>query len=396
MDKIVYLSYFILIGILFWGVKIYGRATWNDEFMSLSQTKALQGFSAICIMFHHMAQKTCASWLEPKYIIHGLDVFEPIGYFFVGIFLFCSGYGLYKSYQKKTNYLNGFFSRRILPIIVAFYVTACIFLIVRMLIGEKMNLPQLIYYITGLQLSNGNAWFAVTLPIFYFIFYMAFKYCKNEKVALSAVCISTFVYMFIGTMQDHGPWWLGGEWWYNTVPIFALGLIFARYEHAVINRVKKHYAVYIIGAFITMIAFYIFSKYALENFSYYGEYFDPNFKVLRRWGCLIAQIVATCAFICFVFMLGMKIKIGNKVLAFMGTITLECYLIHGLFIELFGYSFFDILPSVYYIRNVALFVVVVVMLTIPSAILLKKFDKWVVSLLTRKKATGNCNIHEKA
>ena len=106
MDKLVYLCYPALAIVLFWGAKVYGRKQWNEGFLSLSQTKALQGFFALLIMFHHLGQKTCASWLPPNVRIPGLEVFVPIGYFFVGIFLFCSGYGLYKSYKTKENYYN--------------------------------------------------------------------------------------------------------------------------------------------------------------------------------------------------------------------------------------------------------------------------------------------------
>lgn len=380
MDKIVYIYYLLLAVILFWGAKFYKKGIWNDGFMSLSQTKALQGFFAICIMFHHAGQKTCAPWLNPKYIIHGLDLFVPIGYFFVGIFLFCSGYGLYKSYKEKPNYLNGFFKRRILPLILAFYSTGLIFLLVRLLMKEKMDLPQVIYYITGLQLSNPNSWFVIALPIFYLGFYLAFKFIKNEKAAVFVTCMVVFVYTLIGTFIDHNDWWMRGEWWYNSVHFFSIGLLFARHEDFIVSKVKKHYILYVLLAFVTIFVFYKFSVYTQNTFSYYGEnaHLEFTLKVLCRWICLISQVAASCAFVFFVFMLGMKIQIGNKVLKFMGTITLEFYLIHGLFVELFGYSFIDLAPSLYYIKNVALFVMVVVVLSIPSALLLQKFHNLVL------------------
>lgn len=378
MDKLVYIWYVVLFAVLFWGVKFYKKGTWNDEFMSLSQTKALQGFFAICIMFHHAAQKTCAPWLNPRFIIHGLDVFVPIGYFFVGIFLFCSGYGLYKSYKVKKDYLNGFFARRILPVILSFYSTGLIFLAVRALMKEKMDVAQVIYYITGLQLSNPNAWFVIALPIFYFGFFLSFKYIKNEKVALFVTCMVVFVYTLIGTIVDHNDWWMRGEWWYNSVHFFSIGLLFARHEKTIISKIKKRYLLYVILAFVSIFVFYIASEIAQGVFSYYGENFHADHKVLRRWACLFSQILASCAFVFFVFMMGLKVKIGNKVLNFMGTITLEFYLIHGIYVELFGYSFIDLAPSLYYIKNVALFVLVIVVLSLPSAVLLQKFHQLVL------------------
>ena len=88
-DKLIYLIYPILLFALFFGAKISKKKEWNEEAFSLSQMKAIQGFAAICIMLHHAGQKTCASWINKIYVRHGLDVFVPIGYWLVGIFLFC-------------------------------------------------------------------------------------------------------------------------------------------------------------------------------------------------------------------------------------------------------------------------------------------------------------------
>lgn len=380
MDKLVYLYYPLLAVVLLWGVKFYKKGTWNDGFMSLSQTKALQGFFALLIMFHHAGQKTCAPWLNPKFIIPGLELFVPIGYFFVGIFLFCSGYGLFKSYKAKPDYLNGFFKRRILPLIVAFYTTGWIFLIVRFLMKQKMDTEQIIYYITGLQLSNPNAWYVITLPFFYLAFYLFFKFIKKDGWAIFATCFVVFAYTVLGTCIDHNDFWMRGEWWYNSVHFFSLGLLFAKFEEPVIKHVKKYYILYLILAFVGIFVFYGFSEYTQATFSYYGENMRLPFgkKVGNRWICLISQMLASCAFVFFVFMLGMKMKIGNKVLNFMGTITLEFYLIHGLFVELFGFNFVDARPAIHYIKNVALYVLVVLVLGLISAILLQKLHNLIL------------------
>ena len=97
----IYIVYPVLLIVLFWGCRIYGRGKWNDEFLSLQQTKAFLGFAALLIMFHHVGQKTSASWIDRKYYIPGLEFFVPIGYILVAVFTFCSGYGLYKSFKSK-------------------------------------------------------------------------------------------------------------------------------------------------------------------------------------------------------------------------------------------------------------------------------------------------------
>ena len=107
MDNLVYVVYFILPLMLLWGAKVSGIGKWNEDVLSLEQSKAFQGFLAVCIMLHHVSQKTCASWLQPKTRIqHGLGFFVPMGFLFVSVFLFFNGYGVYKSFHTKDNYLK--------------------------------------------------------------------------------------------------------------------------------------------------------------------------------------------------------------------------------------------------------------------------------------------------
>ena len=85
---------------------------WNNNYWDKNYTKAIQAICAIGIIFHHMAQKTCAPWLPDEYIVHGLDIFLNAGYLFVGVFFFCSGYGLYKSVKANPDYLKGFIGKQ--------------------------------------------------------------------------------------------------------------------------------------------------------------------------------------------------------------------------------------------------------------------------------------------
>ncbi len=380
-DKLIYLVYPILLVLLLFGVKGYRK--WNPECMSLRQTKAIQGFCAIGIMLHHIAQNTCAFWLAPSIIVPGLEIFVDMGYLFVAVFLFYSGYGLYKSKQTKPNYLQGFFRKRILPLMAGFYITAWVFLIVRLAMGESMSFPRMLYYVFGLQLCNTYSWFPIALTIFYLAFYFSFKYIKSERLAVTVTCLSVLVYMFIGTCCDRNDWWFRGQWWYNCVHLFPLGLLFARHEEKVLGFFKKIYWV-ALPATVLFYHGFLRLRYLLNgSFTYTGEDFRMPFwgKVGNRWVCLLPEMLLTITFVLFLLLLSMKLRFGNKALAFMGTITFEFYIVHGLFVELFGHAFLDFTPSIIYIRNVALYLVVILACTFPSALLLKK----VIGLLTTKK-----------
>ena len=371
-DYLIYLVYPLLLVALLWGCKVSRKGEWNEEAFSLRQMKAIQGFAAVMIMLHHCGQKTSASWIDEQYYIPGLDFFVPIGFVLVSFFTFSAGYGLYKSLKTKPGYLEkGFIRKRIVPIVLMGYAVAYIFLIVRILMGEEIKGLQWVWYITGLQLSNPNGWYVIVIPFFYLCFYLAFKFIKKEKTALTAVLIFTVAFQLLGASIDHNDWWMRGEWWYNSIHLFVVGIFFAMHEEKIVENIKKHYVLYLILGIIAILVFYVLSEFAKAFFSYYAEYFNAPDKVLRRLICLASEILFSSSVVFVAYLIGMKIKFGNRFLDFMGKITLEFYLIHGLFVELFCYAFVGEMPSLYYIRNSALFILVVFLLAIPSALLLK-------------------------
>ncbi|SHI17500.1 Membrane-bound acyltransferase YfiQ, involved in biofilm formation [Butyrivibrio fibrisolvens DSM 3071] len=373
MQQAIYSVYVILPILLLWGAKFTGFKKFNDEFLSIKQTKAFQGFLAVCIMLHHIAQKTCASWIyPPSRIVHGLDIFVDMGFLLVSVFLFFNGYGVYKSFHAKDNYLKGYFKKRILPVVLALYTTTFIFFIARLLVGEKMNGEQIRLYLTSIQLCNPNTWYVIVLPFFYLFFYISFRFIKKDGLAVAATCALVIAYMLYGTTVDHNDYWIRGEWWYNCVILFPVGIVFAKFEKKIIPHVQKFYWFYL----ILFLAAYYPIRIGVNNvanmFGYYGEGWIPqNIVVMNRRITLAAQSVLCTWFVMCWLLLGMKVKIGNAFIKFMGTITLEFYLIHGLYVELFGWQFDGGVPSPHHIKYVIVYVLVVFALGVPSAILLQ-------------------------
>ena len=371
---------------LFWGSKRFKKDEWNEEAFSLRQMKAIQGFATLCIMLHHCGQKVSASWIDKRFYKPGLDFFVPIGYILVTFFTFSSGYGLYKSFKTKENYLkNHFILKRIVPIVVLGYVINLIFLAVRYALGERITGEKLLWYLTGAKLCNPNSWYVYIIPLFYLCFYFAFRYIKSEKKALTVVLIFTIAYQLLGASIDHNDWIMRGEWWYNSIHLFVVGIFFARHEEKIVGHIKKHHALYVILGIVSILAFTVFSEFCKSFFSYYGENWDASFKVSRRVICLISEILVSSSVVFTAYVTGLKLRIGNRFLAFMGAITLQFYLIHGLFVEMFCFAFEGKYKSLYYIKNPALFVLVVFALGLPSAVILKKAED-LIKRLCRKKA----------
>ena len=367
-----YLFYFLLALVLFFGAKSTGRGQWNEEYTSLKQTKILQGITALGIALHHMAQKTCAPWHPTAFTVHGLDVFVPVGYLFVAVFLFCSGLGLYKSFKTKPDYLKGFFRRRILPIIIAFYLSEFIYTGIRLIMGERMNLITILWYLSGLHMANFNAWYAVVIVFFYLAFGAAFRFCRHEGTAIFWIFVFTLAYTVLGAFIDHqNDWWMRGEWWYNSIFLFPLGLLFGKFEKQVTRFLRKGYWFWLLLSFAGIFLLFQQSEW-LNNtvWGYYGEYGD-RLKVQHRLMSAGGQWVVSLFYVAFCFLLMMKVRLGNKVLAWLGGVTLEFYLMHGVFVELFGFNFLDIAKSAYYIRKVPLYIAAVLASSVIATLLFR-------------------------
>ena len=81
-------------------------------------------------------------------------------------------------------------------------------------------------------------------------------------------------------------------------------------------------------------------------------------------------------------MLGLKIKVGNPVLKFLGKMTLELYLVHGLFIYIFNFYVIDYSgKAIMYIESVPLYVLAVFACSVPVAFLISLLGRKISKLL---------------
>ena len=377
-----YLLYFLLGALLFSGAELCPREEWNEEYTSREQTKILTGIMALGVALHHLAQKTCASWIPASVRVHGLDFFLGIGFPVVAVFLFCSGLGLYRSVHGRPDYLKGFVHRRILWIVTAFYLSEWIYTAVRLLAGERMGLLRVLWYLSGLHMANTYSWYVIAIPFFYLAFWAAFRFCRHEGAAISLVFVFTLAYTVLGAVIDHqDSWWMRGEWWYNSIILFPLGLLFGKFEKQVTRFFRKGYWIWLAVSAAAVVLLYLQSEYLISHrWGYYWE--GMRVKVPYRLLSAGCQWLVCIAFVSFCFLLMMKVKFGNRALAWLGAMSLEFYLMHGLFVELFGYSFLDAARSLVFIRNVPLYVLAVLACSVPAALGFHLLCKRVYGLLT--------------
>lgn len=355
-NYLVWLFPLLFILLLFIGCRFAKTHEWNDNYLGTGQAKVLKGFFAIGILLHHLSQRTAAGWLDPHYIIHGLDAFVDIGYFFVAYFLFISGYGLYKSYKTKVDYFKHYFLRRLVPVLLAYLTTS------------------LAYYLYK-SIESRYTWYVCAIVLCYLLFYFAYRFIKNENVSLLIVILGLFAYSSYCHINEVGGWF------YNTVGLFVIGILFARFENKIVPLFKK---IYIPLLLITFILTFVCRYYGLHFEQIVYGVNDRKIYDLYNFLIILFRFIASFNFVMLVLLISLKCEFKNKFLSFISSISLELYLIQGIFVDSFAYCYVEpYIKPLYYIKNIPLYVLVVSLLSIISAIILNYIHKFVYKLLNK-------------
>lgn len=256
--------------------------------ISRDSSNCLKGLMAIAVVLHHLSQRTEINFLHIFFIDFGAIA--------VGCFFFLSGYGLISSYMiKGQSYLIGFPLKRLRKLIIPF-----IFVIIIFQLIYKNNVDILYCFKVG-NVDNilPFSWYVFCAIIFYFIFYIVFKYTSKEKKGIVKIFI--FTMLFAGIFKViHYP----GYWWVSLF-MFPIGLYVKSYEKHLIGKESKYimYLWVIIGSLITII--YLFQ--------------------IKHTGFILDNLSP----LIFISSL-MIINISYKPLKFLGNISYEIYLVQGI------------------------------------------------------------------
>lgn len=362
--------------ILVLGVKFAGAGKWHEDAWSLSVSKGLQGICAVLIVLHHTAQMLIqASQMLGRPDESGpLAILEEVGVCFVGIFFFFSGYGLLQSLNKKEDYLKGFFRKRLPVILIPFYLVIVIFLAFYFFVGDDLGgATEWISYLLGWKLINSHMWYIVEIFILYIVFFLLFRFISKRGVALALMGIFVAALTIGSLLLGHGEYWFQGEWWFNTSFLFFIGMLIAQYEEPFKAFVKKCYIPLLIVIAAGTVILQRATAYMLENYSYWSET-ETSQAYGDKIRCLAVQLPFVIFFVLFVLLVTMKLQFKNKVMDFLGTISLELYLIHNLFLELF------IRPDLVSIENSVLYTLAVLSCSILAAFVLHT----IIGLIRRK------------
>ncbi|MCR5805168.1 MAG: acyltransferase [Clostridia bacterium] len=366
----------ILVAVLVAGAKLSKRREWQEQPLGLDKSKAIQGFAAVAIILHHLSQD----------LVERSGPFEFLtecGVIFVGIFFFFSGYGLYTSLKTKPDYLKGFLRKRFVTILIPFYSCIAVFTVASCICGAKYEPLELLGILSGWSLINSHMWYIVEIAILYLAFFIFYRLIKNRTVA--TILMSIFVLgMMAGSLYlCHGKdfscsYWFMGEWWYNSTFLFVIGIIVSKHSELFTKIARKAYIILLPLFGVLTFFFYKRTIHALKTYSYWSEIpgIDPAYGDKLR--CLVVQLPFIICFVFFVLLVMLKVKFGNPVLKFLGSISLELYLIHNLF--LMGLK--D--GTIFRVTSPSMYIILTIVMAIGAATIISGVDKYIIALITGK------------
>lgn len=302
--------------VLLWGILCLfnvkyrkGKNNYWEDYLSKDNTLMLKGIFSIVVILHHLSQR-----FSPLPML--FKRFDLAGSWAVMVFFFISGYGVMYSWINKKNYDKGFLIKRYKRIVPLYIFATFVYWITYKLLDTHYSLKE-IFHLTFIKGSPIviHSWYIIVILVFYFFFYLLMKVFKRNYLA---IIVSSFFLCFlwieIRKVLNYGPWWS------ISILSIPIGMLWALYKEDIEKIVHRFYLPTLILSFVA----FIFSwKYKLNNPLFY-YLFEYGGNAYRQSLFFPITVILIC----------MKFKFNNKALKHLGTISLETYLFHGLFVNL--------------------------------------------------------------
>lgn len=267
----------------------------RDKVMSypfgVSETKPLRGLLAICLIANHADYRLFA-W----------------GGLIVCIFFFLSSYGLMKSYLTKGDaYLQGFLSKRLSAILIPFFVAMVAFhLITLTTAGTSAYNPHMqeVLFRGDTTLILPYSWFIFAIILIYIAFYLAWRMSGNIRKLICVFTILEFAFVAFLMLIPR----FGGQWAESAFAL-PMGMCLALYEDRVSNYLTRYSATLSVALLFVTLAIVVASLY-VPHTGYILNLFVP---------ALVYMFIRTCSIKCLF-------------IDWLGSISLELYLVHGIVI----------------------------------------------------------------
>ena len=334
-----YIFFIVIIIIALIGVKAknpFSSELYTDNF-SLKKSNALKGIFVLIILISHATHSDGmynfdASLFDKLYTVVDKNV---IGQSSVVSFFFFSGYGIMYSIEKKgKEYVKSMPTKRCLKLAVHFGLFCAIFLAVCYIISaiKKLRFTD-VFDITWFISAT---WYIFAILVLYLITYFAFKLLSKHTHSVLTVLIVTVAAIVIA-------YFILYEYWYDTIIIYSLGLLFKLYESRIFSFLQKKNR-YIFALCISLVI------QASVTFLYYMHFRLFILLEIKHISFLITLLLITY-----------KVTFDNVILQFSGKHLFSIYVLQRIPMLVMDNIGFKQYPYLYVIITVVVTVVLCVL-----------------------------------
>lgn len=328
------------------------------DFLSKSMTTIEKGISALLIVFHHLAQ----SIYLPKYFI----IMDYIGFILVAVFFFISGYGLTQSIETKANYLSCFFQRRILPLMIPYWIVITCKMIY-LISSSEFDAWKFVVSWFGIDMIGGM-WFVTAILILYFLFWICYKPVLQGKMSWNTATVILAVlvvgYCFVCQLLNlHSSYTA-------SISAFLMGVVWKR---CVQSRFDQYltYNYYKKLALLSVAFMLLFSIRLV--LSYYG--------IDNEWLHILFRNIISISFVLVVLAFTKEFELKSRLFGVLGKFSYEIYMIHFVLLQILN-------P---YVKNTNVYVFLIFILTGLCSFMLKKasgkINKWIFDFALKAETT---------
>lgn len=296
-----------LVSILLWDAYILRRRarcgkTYDLYLFDKQATIPLRGVLVLAVIVGHVATRVPGMRELMSFIYFPTEA--------VAIFFFMSGYGMSKQWLTKGEvYRRGLIFRMFQKLVVPLLIVMCVGLVGWMHEGGGL-LGIVGCYLHGDTVLCPHSWYVFALIIFAILFSISL----HVRPRLASVVTLVALVSLMACIMAYGLRW--GWWWWFSAPSFVVGVIFAHCEMRWRNILQGHYGQ------ITLLLLSICLMCYLLMMVCMGVGRKSLFGML--FGAVLGPLIAS---IFYITPLAGK---RGSILLFLGTISYELYLVHGL------------------------------------------------------------------
>ena len=326
------------------GYSLIGSKKAKGQFFSKDYTNVLKGICCIIVIYVHF----------PDIYQNTLqDAIGSFAYIAVTLFFMVSSYGMMLSAERKKTYLDSFWRNRLVALLIpAFLVN----IVATSFGGLKGNLV-----ISGLIHINGYVVVLLQFCLWFYLVQIARKkwfennIMLNDMLLIGGVVLSSiYLYLFkYGTVSAEAGWC------FERVGLVWGILLYRYFDRCVEWMDEKRWMKAIVLCLLSLVLGVAYLK----------------FKTVWLWGEYLLKIILGIVIITFLFTISSNRRFGNKFSFWLGNISYEVYLIHGIMMGILAYY----IPEL----NSGYFILFTVLSTLVISFLIHEIGKPIIRKLRK-------------